>query len=468
MLYNWLAPHKENDQSPTEEAKSQIEEIEKLYDDLNSTDDPDDKNDIQSDITEKTTALLTNIKALRSYKETLDPTDPEQSKWIQEIQNIEDAYIAMQAKKEDYNTFDKIINSETYADDKDKLIELAGQGKLTADVIENDFHNLFVLFNAIGLSTDDVIEHLKKMQQQAEDSKGVEQTKPISFTKSWNKLGKESDEDTAKASEEAKEKLLELAEAGKLTTEAFEDSDIAQTILKETGLSAEEATQKINKLASSADQLSSMKTGISSISTILGEKKENLSSKKTRTKGIGIDTLAGMPEDIKAQTKEYEHFVEVLGDGTSSMEECRSAANKLATAYVNSGNFLSNLTAENEDYYISVLKEMGVENAAEVVTAALNRQKVNTRIASFNLKNATKQEISTLGAYIKSLDDSSNSLAYYTLQQQIANNHALDTSDSIKKLKKLAKQCGITGEAIDIMSLTQNIKEKHRLISNMK
>ena len=153
MLYNWLAPHKENDQSPTEEAKSQIEEIKKLYDDLNSATDTEDKNDIQSDITEKTTTLLTNIKALKSYKETLDPTDPEQSKWIQEIQKVEDAYIAMQAKKEDYNSFDKIINSETYASDKDRLIELAAQGELTADVIEKDFHNLFVLFNAIGLGT---------------------------------------------------------------------------------------------------------------------------------------------------------------------------------------------------------------------------------------------------------------------------------------------------------------------------
>lgn len=95
---------------------------------------------------------------------------------------------------------------------------------------------------------------------------------------------------------------------------------------------------------------------------------------------------------------------------------------------------------------------MNVENAAEVVTAALNRQKVNARIVTFSLKNATKQEISTLGTYVKSLDDTSNALAYYTLQQQIANNHALDTSGSVENLKNLAKQCGITGEAIDIVS----------------
>ena len=58
-----------------------------------------------------------------------------------------------------------------------------------------------------------------------------------------------------------------------------------------------------------------------------------------------------MPDDIKAQTKEYKDFVEVLGDGTSSMDACKAAASSLATAYVNSGNFLSNLTDENKEYY---------------------------------------------------------------------------------------------------------------------
>lgn len=304
-------------------------------------------------------------------------------------------------------------------------------------------------------------EFAKKLQEikQNTSTASEEVTTTLSFKEAWKAIGTSGDEKADKKAKEAKEKLLELAEAGKLTEEAFENSSIAENFLKQTKLSAEEATQKINELISSAAQLSSMKTGISSISNILGEKKENQSSKKTRTKGIGADTLAGMPDDIKKQTKEYEHFIEVLGDGTSSMDDCKEAANKLATAYVNSNNFLSNLTAENEDYYKSVLKEMGVENAAEVVTAALNKQKVNAKIATFDMKTATEQEISTLGSYVKSLDDSSKALAYYTLQQQIANNNALDTSDSVKNLMKLAKQCGITGEAISLMtSLAADMK----------
>ena len=360
------------------------------------------------------------------------------------------------------------------ASNYDRIVAYASDGnyKSAKNVTDSKGFNQADVINAMkenSINTDEEINKFKEALDGAQTLKdavksyigvSTEATKTtLSFSEAWKAIGTSGNEKADKAANEAKEKLLELAEAGKLTVEAFNNSPIAENFLKDTKLSAEEATQKINELISSADQLSSMKTGISSISNILGEKKENQSSKKTRTKGIGADTLAGMPDDIKAQTKEYEHFVEVLGDGSSQMDECKEAANKLATAYVNSNNFLSNLTKENKDYYKSVLKEMGVENAAEVVKAALNKQKVNAKIATFDMKNATEQEISTLGSYVKSLDDSSKSLAYYTLQQQIANNNALDTSDSVKNLMKLAEQCGITGEAISLMtSLAADMK----------
>ncbi|MDE6636043.1 MAG: hypothetical protein K2K09_05480 [Lachnospiraceae bacterium] len=63
-----------------------------------------------------------------------------------------------------------------------------------------------------------------------------------------------------------------------------------------------------------------------------------------------------MPEDVKAQTKEYKNFIKVLGNGTSTMEECKDVANKLATAYVTNNNFLANLTDDKEEQYISILK----------------------------------------------------------------------------------------------------------------
>lgn len=276
-------------------------------------------------------------------------------------------------------------------------------------------------------------------------------TTSLTFDEAWNSIGTSGSEEIDAKALETKERLLELAKAGKLTEKELSESSIAN-IFTDAGISIEEATKKINAMKSSADQLASMETGISSISTILSQKEENWSGKDTHLKGIDIGQLSSMPEDVRAQKKEYEHFVEVLSNGSSKMDECSEAANKLATAYINSNNFLSNLTDKNKDYYTSVLKQIGVENAEEVVMNKLNREKINAQMATFNLQTATQQDISSLGSYITSLDDSGNSLAYYTLQQQIANNNALDTSDSISNLQKLAKKCGVTGEAISIMS----------------
>lgn len=286
-----------------------------------------------------------------------------------------------------------------------------------------------------------------------------------SFKEAWDSIGTEGADKEKKAAQEAKDELLKLAEAGKLTVEAFENSSIAEQFLKDTGLSAEEATKKVNKLVSSIDQLSSMKSGISSISSILGEKKENLSNKKTKNNGIGADTLASMPDDVKAQTDEYERFVEVMGNGKSSMEQCQKAANALATAYVNSSNFLSNLTTKNKDYYISVLEEMNVENASEVVKNALTKQTYALRLAKLVNANATKEEIAALQEEATQYGITSTALANYVLQEKIANNNALDTSRSIKSLIRLAEQCGATSKVIVVLrdllketSTLENIK----------
>lgn len=272
---------------------------------------------------------------------------------------------------------------------------------------------------------------------------------PLTFKEAWKSIGKSGDEKADKKALEAKEKLEELAEAGKLTTEAFKDSSIAEDFMKQTKLSAEEATEKINKLKSSADQLASMKTGISSISSILGEKEENQSSKKTRTKGIGADTLAGMPDDVKAQTKEYEHFVEVLGDGTSSMDKCKNAANKLATAYVNSNNFLANLDEDTRDYYTSVLDEMGVENAAEVVTqslaqktALLAAEKEFAEAKGKDLSNATWEEITAFAEEAGRSEEARNALYQFALQKELANGTTLDTDSDIDAIIRLVENLG--------------------------
>ena len=380
---------------------------------------------------------------------------------VDEIKNKVNGYISqlyalMQQKGESLEDF-KLrigISEETYiSQDTETLInnvkgklqdEFDGKvGELTLDELQIAAEKIEVP-DGVLLSWDELLAKIKEVKK--ETSNGGE-TKPLSFKQAWKSLDSADSESDQK---DLKKDLLELAKQGKLTVAEFNKTTGAKSWLKEIGISAEEAVKKINSLkeVSSADQLSSMKTGISSISNILGEKKDNLSEKKTKNAGVGIDTLGGMPEDVKECRKEYEKFCEVLGDGSSRMAECKDAANKLATAYVKSGNFLAKLTRENEDYYISVLQEMGVENADAIVTNELAKQKGLAAIETANLSNMTVDEIKQLIDEKGKTDNARNAMRLFALEKIYANSNGLDTTGDVQQLVNLMEAFDIAVPAM--------------------
>ncbi len=285
---------------------------------------------------------------------------------------------------------------------------------------------------------------------------------PKSFFQVWDSIGTSGNEEADKKAEEAKEKLLELAKAEKLTEEAFKESYLAN-IFTDAGISIEEATKKINNMKSFADQLAPLEIGISSISSILGEKEKNWESKKAHNKGIDPKTLARMPEDIKAQTKEYENFVKVLGTGTSQMDECYEAAIKLATAYVKDNNLLGSLTDESKDYYISFFKQLGIDNAESIIneTITANKEKQKYKSGAFEAatKDLTKNTSNESKDFIKTVEDekemsslAKTELADLIAKERIFNSATLSTSEKVNELNKLAEAYWGVSDAIQISS----------------
>lgn len=281
-------------------------------------------------------------------------------------------------------------------------------------------------------------------------------TSPKSFEEAWKSLDY-VDSDSEQSG--LKEELLELANQGKLTASEFNKTAGAKSWLKEIGITAEEAVNKINKLksVSSTAQLTSMKTGISSISSILGEKNNNLSDKRTANNGIDIEMLGSMPEDVKSCRKEYEDFCTVLGDGSSTMAECKAAANKLAAAYINNGNYLAKLTRKNKDYYISALKEMGIENADAIIKniltqkqMELNAEKQWANATTISLTDATYDEITSLAAEQEWSEETTNALYRLALQKQTINGVNLSTAADIDSLSAMIDAIGGTTTALNI------------------
>lgn len=343
---------------------------------------------------------------------------------------------------------------------KDGAIQIAERkkAKLEKRFGKDGSQTIADFFDTKGINTqeeidyfNDVTENAKTAEDAIKDYNEVKKEAkktPISFKEAWKSL-----------TSDTKKSLTDLAKAGQLTEKTFSKisgaDDFAKS-LKSLGLTTDDVIQKINKMQNSADQLSAMKSGISAISNILATKKENLSSKKTQTEGIGADVLAGLPDEVKSSKQEYEEFCKVLGDGNSDMQKCKRAANDLATAYVNSNNFLSNLNSTNQDYYESVLKEMGVENAHEITESILGntidtntRKKLEAKAANIDFTNVTANEITELQNYGKQLKLTTNEINTFIIRQAFANNNPLNPKTSIENLAALRSSLNLTGKKLE-------------------
>lgn len=285
-------------------------------------------------------------------------------------------------------------------------------------------------------------EKLYHYQQKIE--KQIENAETLSS--SWEGLDT-TDNDELKS---LKSDLTELAEAGKLSRDSFYNVTGAQSWLDSLGLSADYVVKKVNELVDSSKQLSSLKSGISQLQNALVEKKEN--------KVVGADTLGNMESEF-GNLKSWKKYKETLGSSTTDINACRDAQKELVTEYINSNNFLSQLVdttgkvdEKTKQYYTSQLKEMGVKNAEQVINHQIKKQKLDMLIADSEANDGILNNIDNLVAEGKQLGFTEKAIKAYVLKKALASKNPLKTSDSIKNLVSLAKQCGVTSEAIDSLS----------------
>lgn len=265
---------------------------------------------------------------------------------------------------------------------------------------------------------------------------GSNQQSTLSFDDAWTSL-----EDSDKETKNTKKDLTELADTGRLTNESFKKVDGYKEFLAMMGKTEDEideVVKKINSLSDSTSQLNSMRSGIKGLSDNLNTKKQEPS------KAIDVDTLSGMDAELKAQTKEWEHYVSVIGDVKSSYEDVKKATNELATAYVNSNNFLANLTDANKAYYITQLQNMGVENAEAVVLDSLNSKQRALELSERALSAATSDMAAhtdnATSAFLAETEMSKNTkiaIMDVVAAQTIFNNQSLDVGGKISSLQSL-------------------------------
>lgn len=276
-----------------------------------------------------------------------------------------------------------------------------------------------------------------------------EVNKPTSFSDAWESLKTTTDDKIKGLSDD----LLELANKGQLTAETFKKAD-STDYFKKLEISADEAVDRINALVQSSSQLSSMSSQVSAMSNALKTKSEN--------GYVSADTLAGFDDDVKGMDS-WKEFERLMGDSTSSVQECKEAAGQLASEWINSNNFLSDLNESTKEYYITQLDAMGVENAREVVVnRLLQKQKMLNAENEFakktgkELVDATDEEIVNFIREADCTDAVKEGIAEFILEKKLAGETKIDL---IPDLEALANYVEILGYAADAIRAFDNAKK---------
>ncbi len=149
----------------------------------------------------------------------------------------------------------------------------------------------------------------------------------------------------------------------------------------------------------------------------------------------------------------------ILGSTVSSYDECHDAANALASEWLNSNNFLAQLTEQNKEYYETQLENTGISNAHEIIQQnlklkneelALNKQYLADK--GKELASVSEMERAEFIANAVAAGTCSQQYAAFQLQKILCNNNRLDSTTDINSLTMLAKAAGIAGNTIAQLS----------------
>ncbi len=150
------------------------------------------------------------------------------------------------------------------------------------------------------------------------------------------------------------------------------------------------------------------------------------------------------------------NFFDIMTDGSHSFEEMENALNQVLTAYVNSTVDLENFDRAQADAISTQLQLAGVtkESADAYVDAMLSlaETKQMAEEATFDLSNATIEEINEFSEEIGASESTRQELALLALQKQATNGLTINTQGDINNLLSLANAAGVAVDALQRLS----------------
>lgn len=182
---------------------------------------------------------------------------------------------------------------------------------------------------------------------------------------------------------------------------------------------------------------------------------------------VSMDAFSDMAETFGEFPDEFERFISVASNSKSTMVDVRAAASDLAEAYLNSTDFLGNMTDGTIESTIATLKLIGVVNAEEVVMTRVAASKAETKLESAKLSDATwdeaKKHLSNVGATETEIN------ALLRLRQEKINaklatmNFLVASAETVSALMREAGAAGMATENLAALLELKNASESGEL-----
>ena len=294
---------------------------------------------------------------------------------------------------------------------------------------------------------------------------------------SWNEM-EFADIFQTEGIEKTKEELIEMAKSGELTPETLDNFTNLSQAIKESNLileegqtyaeafceqiqgcaeTAEELNDKINvepsTFINTASQVQSLSEGMNMLDQIYADIAD-----QGDFDWSSILNNEGFQETFGGFTEEYENFIKTISSAPDDIGACQSAFDRLANAYINGSGIMDHLTDETKDMTATMLEQMGVSNAQEMVTAKLAadeaflaEKKRNAAIASNSLASATWQEISAILSEGNASGVAKSYLAQLALSKLNISEHPIDSKDDIDSIIAIANASGASREYVNAL-----------------
>ncbi|EXG87858.1 hypothetical protein K413DRAFT_4759 [Clostridium sp. ASBs410] len=161
----------------------------------------------------------------------------------------------------------------------------------------------------------------------------------------------------------------------------------------------------------------------------------------------------------------YTNFIEKVSSSPKDLNATQSAFDELVTTWIDGSGVLNGLTEDNAILATTMLQNMGIANAEEVVMSRLSAaqehlaaQKAYTAEVSNDLANATASAIPGIIEEATQSDIAKVALAGLVLEKEFFNGNALDTSGDIENILSLVGVIGTASKALQALNAVKSGK----------